>query len=76
MLRRRLAHIPKCYGAAPRWLFLQGTITRQFVIQKKIMKWYRGLRNEEVPLPGIDLHRDHQINRLLYWKNSCRTFNS
>jgi len=66
MLRRRLAHIRNAIAAAP-LAFPPGHYYSPVCDPIKIRKWYRSHCNEEVPLPGIDLHRDDQINRLLYW---------
>jgi hypothetical protein len=66
MLRRRLAHFRNALTAAP-LAFPPGHYHSPICDPTKIIKWYRNPGSEETPLAGIDLHKDDQINRLLYW---------
>jgi hypothetical protein len=67
MLRQRLAHIRNAMAAAP-LAFPPGHYHSPVCDPEKIRKWYRSPRNEEVPLPGVDLRTDSQVNRLLDWR--------
>ena len=67
MLRRRLAHIRNAMSAAP-LAFPPGHYYSPVCDPKKIIQSYRcGRLEEDIPLPGIDLRRDAQLNRLVSW---------
>jgi hypothetical protein len=70
MLRRRLAHIRNAVAASP-LAYTPGHYYSPICDPRKIEKWYQSPAdcNGEVPLPGIDLQRNIQIDRLRSWQH-------
>jgi len=69
LLRRRLAHIRNALAASP-LAYIPGHYYSPICEPREIRKWYRDPEacDREVSLPGIELRRQHQIDRLLGWR--------